>query len=92
MEDVGTFTAPAQTNSRAGDDDTGQVEGETEKEVDTSHSDMSHAYDTGQVEDERVQMEASYSDSVFDDDTGRVCKLNVKLLQATQKLRYSLIV
>ncbi len=48
MEEVGTFTALAQTNSRAGDDD------------------------TGQVEDETVQMEASYSGILFDKSTGRM--------------------
>jgi hypothetical protein len=33
VEVVGTFTSPQTTNSRASDDDTGQVEGAAEKEV-----------------------------------------------------------
>ncbi len=39
MKDIGAFTAPAQTNSRAGDNDTSQVEGGADEEhVDPSHN------------------------------------------------------
>ncbi len=46
VEDVGTFTSPETTNSRASDDDTGQVEDEAEeKHVETSYCDSSLAID-----------------------------------------------
>jgi hypothetical protein len=45
VEVVGTFTSPQTTNSRASDDDTGQVEGAADPQhVDTSHNDTSHYY------------------------------------------------
>jgi hypothetical protein len=40
VEDVSTFTAPAHTNSRVDDDDTGQVEGGAKKKVIASYNDM----------------------------------------------------
>ncbi len=42
MEDIDTFTALEETSSRAGDDDTGEVEGTAEEEhVETSHCTIS---------------------------------------------------